>query len=586
MKKKQILAITGLSMAALMALSACGGGNSGGKGTGGGSSSDPNARQNVTAKSEKGGTVYNLMNAPFSHLDPAQGFDGGVNNFYRLIYRQLTTVGGGGDKDPNKVTPDLATDTGTASDNNKTWKFTLKDDIFFQDGTPITSKDIKFGVERSLDPSIQIGSPYAKLTLDIPKGYKGYYESGPLKSIETPDKKTIIFHLSKPYADFASVVGQAPFTPFPVSQAKKITTTSVDKMPVASGPYQVKENKIGSKLILVRNKYWKQSTDTVRTAKPDTWNFTFGLDPATIDERMLAGQGKDADAIMGRIQASSVARLQQPQVSSRIVSGLQGCTTYLAMNNTKKAMNNTKKAMSNVKVRQAINYAIDRSAVTDALGGNQLSEVATTMLPPTVAGQKNFDLYPSKDDKGDVKKAKALLKEAGYGDGLTITMDVRSEPKWTKGSEAVQASLKKVGIKVKFNPIDTSTYYEVIGTTSRQHDAAITGWCPDWPTGATFLPPIFEGSQIYPKGNQNVAQFNDKAVNARMEEIRNMKDVDEANKAWGALDKTIMEKAPAAPLAWEKNVSVIGENVGTSYSHPGFSGGIDYATVGLKDSGK
>jgi peptide/nickel transport system substrate-binding protein len=179
MKKKQILAITGLSMAALMALSACGGGNSGGKGTGGGSSSDPNARQNVTAKSEKGGTVYNLMNAPFSHLDPAQGFDGGVNNFYRLIYRQLTTVGGGGDKDPNKVTPDLATDTGTASDNNKTWKFTLKDDIFFQDGTPITSKDIKFGVERSLDPSIQIGSPYAKLTLDIPKGYKGYYESGP-----------------------------------------------------------------------------------------------------------------------------------------------------------------------------------------------------------------------------------------------------------------------------------------------------------------------------------------------------------------------------------------------------------------------
>ncbi|MGO3151978.1 MAG: ABC transporter substrate-binding protein [Galactobacter sp.] len=580
MKKKPILALTGMTMAGLMALTACGGGggNSGG-GNGGGGSSDPSVTRNVDAKTEEGGTMYQLLNAPYSHLDPAQGFDGGVNNFYRLIYRQLTTVGGGGDDEPNKVTPDLATDTGTPNEDNTEWKFTLKDDIFFEDGTPITSKDVKFGVERSLDPAVSIGSPYARLTLDIPKDYKGYYQSGGLDSIETPDDKTIVFHLAKPYADFPSVVGQAPFTPFPVSQAKKITTTSVDKQPVASGPYRVVENKIGSKLVLERNKYWKKETDEVRTAKPDSWEFTFGLDPATIDERMLAGQGDDANAVGGRVQASAVARLQQPQVSSRVVSGLQGCTTYLAMNTTKKGMDDPK-------VRQAINYAIDRQAVTDALGGNQLSQVATTMLPPTVEGHEDFDLYPSKDDKGDIDKAKELLKEAGYEDGLTITLDVRSEPKWTKGSEAVQASLKKAGITVKFNPIDTSTYYEVIGTTAQQHDAAITGWCPDWPTGATFLPPIFEGSQIYAKGNQNVAQFDDKGINTRMEEIRKIKDVDEANAEWGKLDKEILEKAPAAPLAWEQNVSIVGENVGDAYSHPGYSGGIDFAVVGLKDAGK
>ena len=97
MKKKPILALTGMTMAGLMALTACGGGggNSGG-GNGGGGSSDPSVTRNVDAKTEEGGTMYQLLNAPYSHLDPAQGFDGGVNNFYRLIYRQLTTVGGGG----------------------------------------------------------------------------------------------------------------------------------------------------------------------------------------------------------------------------------------------------------------------------------------------------------------------------------------------------------------------------------------------------------------------------------------------------------------------------------------------------------
>lgn len=577
MKKKPILALTGMGVAALMALTACGGGGGGAKNPGAGK--DPAATRDISAETKEGGRMHMLMNAPYTHLDPAQGFDGGVNNFYRLIYRQLTTVDSADADDPNKVTPDLATDTGTPNKDNTEWKFTLKDDIAFEDGTPITAQDVKFGVERSLDPSISIGSPYARLTLDVPKGYKGYYNSGELKSIQTPDEKTIIFKLAKPYADFPSVVGQAPFTPFPHKQAKKVTTTSVDKQPVASGPYRVTEYKTGAKLVLERNKHWKKSSDEVRTAKPDSWEFTFGLDPATIDERMLAGQGKDQDAIMVSIQASSVARLNQPQVQDRIVSGLQGCTTYLAMNTTKKATGNEK-------VRKAINYAVDRNAVTDALGGNQLALPAKTMLPPTIKGQEDFDLYPSDGDKGDIDKAKELLKEAGYPDGLELTLDVRSEPKWTKASEAVQTSLKKAGITVKFNPIDTSTFYEVIGTTDQQHDAAITGWCPDWPTGATFLPPIFEGDQIYPKGNQNIAQFDDKETNSRMEDIRKLKDADEANAEWGKLDKEIMQKAPAAPLAFEENLSVVGENVGTAYSHPNYSGSIDLATVGLQDPGK
>ena len=144
----------------------------------------------------------------------------------------------------------------------------------------------------------------------------------------------------------------------------------------------------------------------------------------------------------------------------------------------------------------------------------------------------------------------------------------------------------KAGITVKFNLIDTATYYEVIGTTSQQNDAAITGWCPDWSTGATFLPPLFDGRMIFDKGNSNVAQFNDAAVNSRIDEINAMTDVNEANAAWGALDEQILALAPDVPLLYEKTVMVVGSNIAGAYSHAGFSGGIDYVSVGLASVAK
>jgi len=86
---------------------------------------------------------------------------------------------------------------------------------------------------------------------------------------------------------------------------------------------------------------------------------------------------------------------------------------------------------------------------------------------------------------------------------------------------------------------------------------------------------------IFEKGNSNVAQLDDEAVNARIDEISTMTNVDEANAAWGALDEQILELAPTVPLLFEKTVMVVGSNIAGAYSHAGFSGGIDYVSVGL-----
>jgi peptide/nickel transport system substrate-binding protein len=181
-------------------------------------------------------------------------------------------------------------------------------------------------------------------------------------------------------------------------------------------------------------------------------------------------------------------------------------------------------------------------------------------------GRTDYDLYPH-----NVAKAKQLLAEAGVSGGFTLTLDNRPDPKNTAMAVAIQEALKPLNIKVKINTIDTSSYYEVIGTTAKQHDLAVTGWCPDWASGSTFLPPLFDGRRITPTANTNIAQLDNDAINKRIDEIAAMKNVDAANKAYGALDKQIMAQSPVVPLA---------------YLSASFSGGIDLVSVGLKDSGK
>ncbi|SEH01879.1 peptide/nickel transport system substrate-binding protein [Nonomuraea solani] len=555
-------AFASVTMTAVLALTACGGGG----GAKGGAPSGAQGGTGSATAPATGGTVQILANAAFSHLDPVRGWDGGVNNFYRLIYRGLTTFGAGPGAEGTKIVADLATDTGKPSNDAKTWTFTLKDNIFFEDGTPITSEAVKFGFSRTFDPEAGIGSPYGKLLLDAPKDYKGPYLSGDLDTIETPDDKTVVIHLKKPFADFPSALALANFTPFPKGTG---AAAAFDTKPIASGPYKVESYQRDASLKLVRNPHWKAETDPVRTAKPDAFQWTFGLDAATIDERMLAGQGTDANALGQSIQAATVARVQTPQIKARTLSGLNGCTTYMGMNTTKKPLND-------VRVRQAIAHAINKDTVVAAMGGSTLAAKGTSIQPPTVVGRVEYDPYPY-----NVEQAKKLLAEAGQSSGLTLTLDTRAQPKMAAVSVAIQESLKQVGVEVKINNIDASTYYEVIGTPAKQKDMAVTGWCPDWASGATFLPPLFDGRNITSKGNSNLAQINDKGINEKIDEIAAMTDVEQANAAYGELDKQIMELAPVVPLAYEKLILVNGANIAGAYQTNSYSGGVDLITVGL-----
>ncbi len=191
-----------LSAAVALLATACGGDDDGTTG---------NANQG-TQEGKKGGTLTVLYQSDFEHLDPQRTYVSSAFSFIsRLTTRTLLTYDSKPGKDGVKIVPDLLKDLGTQSEGGKSWKFTLKDNVKFEDGTPIKCADVKYGISRAFSSQITDGPhyPHNLLALEKKNGeptYKGPYVPGPNGGFDTAvqctDDKTIVFNLARPVGDF------------------------------------------------------------------------------------------------------------------------------------------------------------------------------------------------------------------------------------------------------------------------------------------------------------------------------------------------------------------------------------------------
>ncbi|GAA0496445.1 ABC transporter substrate-binding protein [Streptomyces sp. NPDC046215] len=496
---------------------------------------------------KKGGTLSVLNRAPQKQFDPARLYTSGGGNIPSLVFRTLTTRNRENGAEGTEVVPDLATDTGTPSDDAKVWTYRLKDGLKYEDGSPITTADIKYGIERSFAAELSGGAPYLRDWLVGGEKYQGPYEEKKgLDSIETPDAKTIVFHLKKPEGDFPYVATQTQFAPVPKA---KDTGAKYAERPVSSGPYKVVKNTgDGEHMVLERNPHWSEETDKERHAYPDTIDVKSGLAPAVINQRLSSGQGADAAAVttdtnLGPAELAQVGR--DKKLAGRVGTGHFGYTNYLAFNPKAKPFDDPR-------VRQAVAYAVNRTSVVNAAGGSSLAEPATTFLPHQKSfGYTPYDHFPA-GPTGNAAKARELLKEAGHADGLEITLTHSTAQDFETSPEiatAVQAALKEAGIKVKLEGLETNDYDEKTHSVKDQPDLFLAHWGADWPSGGPFLAPIFDGRQIVKDGsNYNAAQLDDPKVNDEIDEINKLTDHAAAAKRWGALDRSIGEQAVTVPL--------------------------------------
>ncbi|MFD6497265.1 ABC transporter substrate-binding protein [Streptomyces sp. NPDC059944] len=530
------VAVASVSLVVAAGAAACGPEDNDAKSSGGGDS-----------QAKKGGTLTVLNSNPQGDFDPARLYTSGGGNVPSLVFRTLTTRNRENGAAGSEVVPDLATDTGRPSKNATVWTYTLKKGLKYEDGTPITSADIKYGIERSFAAELSGGAPYLRDWLIGGADYQGpYKDKKGLDSIETPDGLTIVFHLNKPEGEFPFLATQTQTTPVPKA---KDTGTKYEEHPVSSGPYKVVKNENdGERLVLERNTHWSASNDAERKAYPDRIDVRSGLDSSVINQRLSASQGTDAAAVttdtnLGPAELAKVSG--DKELASRVGTGHFGYTNYIAFNPKVKPFDNPK-------VRQAISYAIDRSSVVNAAGGSSLAEPATTYLPNQKSfGYTPYDHFPA-GESGNAAKAKELLKEAGYKNGLTVTLTHSNSKDFETSPEiatAIQDALKKAGITVKLQGLESNDYSDQVQSVKTEPGFFLAHWGADWPSGGPFLAPIFDGRQIVKDGaNFNTGFLNDKSVNDEIDAINKLTDLDQAAARWGALDKKIGEQALTVPL--------------------------------------
>lgn len=540
----------------------------------GGSVTDLAAQVVKSGFNAKGGNINVLMSSDFQTLDPGNSNYVQTANVGQLYYRTLTmakeTAG-----QPPTIVPDLATDTGQVSKDGLTWTFTLQKGVKFEDGRPITAADIKYGIERTFAQDVFTQAPQELNAALDAGGYKGPYKdpSAVLKAVESPDERTVVFHLKKPFAEFPALASRSNTAPVPKNKDTRLDYTN---HPVSSGPYMVETYNRGKSLKLVRNPHWDPATDPNRTALPDTFSFSLSTSQATISQQLLANSDPNAITLdsNGALQTSDSAKLADAQVKDRVASGLLGCNDVLSLNTEK---------ISDPDVRKAIALALDRQSILVQYGGRRFGELTQTPLNAKMRGYVAQELELDPSGKPKLDEAKKLLEGKTYPKSLTFGY-ANNRDAYKNTGTVVQQNLKALGIDVQLVPIPAPNYYSIMAS-DQLPDIGRSGWCggADPASVRTSADPILgpnnDGTSY---GFSNTSRYFDPQVSKAMFELRNTAGTsEELGRKWSEEFGKALKTYPIIPLIRSHTNSVVGSNIRNAQVGY-FFGGIDLSIVGVE----
>lgn len=541
-------------------------------GTAGCSAPDGSTAGNDAPK--RGGILKVLGVGEIDHLDPAVISYVPTISVMHAVSRQLVsykTV----DDDTERVVPqpDLAVSVPKPTNDGLRYTFTLRKSIAWN--TPggqraIVAGDFVRGFKRLCNPALP--SPMLGYFVDLVAGMKGfcdgfsnvapkpaamknYIEKNDISGLKALDDTTLQIDLVQPAGDFIYMLTLTVASPAPKEVLDYVPDSPAYRSHfISSGPYTVSAYTPDQSLTLKRNPAWKGSSDPLRKAYVDGIEMTFGLTNDGIMQQLQAGTG---DMSFDITPAPSLVQQFKASGDKKLSSLAVGSTNPFLWLNTKSPNNHG--ALANLKVRQALQYAVDKAAVVQTLGGPGVAITQNGILGPGVIGYHKFDLYPTRGSKGDPAKAKRLLADAGYPDGLTLKMPYRTKDQEPAIAQTIAASMAKAGIRITLIPVNPTDYYSKY-LTNRQTtaegvwDIAPVGWTPDWQGGAArseFQPEFtYTGTpQTY-----NYTEYNNNHANALAARAIASSDPAQSEKLWAELDETVMKDAPVIPIASQKAV--------------------------------
>ncbi|HEY0516591.1 MAG TPA: ABC transporter substrate-binding protein [Solirubrobacteraceae bacterium] len=568
-----------------LVLAACGSSKSSSSssgGSGGSNTVSSSGYQSPTTQSlegKKGGTLEVLDETDFEHLDPGIAY---YSLDYEVVFATQRPLYSNKPNTASEASPDMASGPPEVSSDAKTVTVHMREGIKFSPpvNREVTSADVAYAFQRAANPNVANPylQPYFKAVEGVPTA-----TGGPIKGIATPDKHTIVFHLTEPKGSFVANALVMPISAaVPKEYAEKFDKhkpSDYGNNQVATGPYMFKNDSSGKVLgvgyfpgksaTLVRNPNWSASSD-IRPAYLDEIKIKIGGTNSVIGRQVLEGK----NVVENEPPAQNAVRLAAEKYKAQMEISPGAGSHYITLNNSHGPFKNEN-------LRKAVWAALNRTAMDKARGGKLVTDVATHALYPSSDPKWNevtgfndagglegpkFDF--NEHLEGDAAVAAKYMKLAGYPSGKytggeTITVVGAKGNPAEQDAEIVNNTLKQLGFTTKFTLVETATMYAKYCNVPKENIDVCpnVGWIADFADPQTILNITFNGKYIVQTGNVNQGQVNDPAINEAATKAENVSGASARAAAWADVDRKIAEGAHFVPYDWDKQANIEGSGV-------------------------
>jgi len=437
------------------------------------------------------GFLYLRLNTNPTTLDPAYVVDVMGGSIAAKLFNGLVRF-----RDDLSIGPDIA-ESWTISKDHRDYRFRLRRGITFPNGREVTAKDFKYSFERVLNPKTRSPNTWV---LNKIKGAREFMEGKrpDVEGIKVINDFTLEITLDEPFAPFLGLLAMTSAYVVPEEEVRRWGDDFGSHV-AGTGPFLLEEWRHGRTLRLrARHDYFEGS--------PKINGIIYKVIPEDLTAVAEFETG-NLDAI-GIPTAEFRHYTQSPEWKDKVVSGIGMNTYYLGMNCERPPFNNPL-------LRKALNYAIDREKILKTIyeGRGLLANgpIPPALIPPQPPDTLHPPLIKGGKKRGytyDPKKAKDLLKKAGYPEGLSIKIYLTSDQETLDILEAIQHYLEKVGIHAELRQLEWSAYKEALNRG--EPDAFWISWWADYPDPENFLFPLFHSSNWGAGGNRT--RFMDREV--------------------------------------------------------------------------
>ncbi|MCP3031599.1 ABC transporter substrate-binding protein [Halobacillus sp. A1] len=463
------------------------------------------------ASSEDGGgtlTITDLSDA--QSLDPHVVTDAAsmryIENMYNTLFRY--TEGSYGEVEGELV------DEHEISDDGLTYTLTLHEGVKFHNGDDLTSEDVKYSIERIIENEVRSAQFDA------------------LESIETPSDTEVVMTLNEPVAPLLT------FLAYPMNAIVNETIVEendgdLSNADAGSGAFQLENWSMDQEMVLTKfDDYFKEGKpyldEVVWRSIPDETSRTTAIRNGEVDILMQA-------------EPKDISMLEDAEgVDVEMIDG--SYWEYLGMNTEDGPL-------AEQEVRQAVAWAIDRSAINDSVKFGEATPLLSGPVPPNHWAHLDEEIYP----EPDLDQARELLEEAGYGDGLDIELIVGTNQFQIDAAQVIKQQLSEVDINVEVLSQEDSVFFDALG--SGDFEMTVVGWVgfvdPD-----EFLYNIFHTDGMY-----NQQNYSNSEVDELLEQGRSEQDQEQRKELYDEAQRLIAEDAPMAFLYVNPQITAMRDNV-------------------------